>query len=162
MCGGFLLTRTLMSYDPYDLTQHAPRSPRVRIGGMVILARMLDKCRADLKGKVGDYEYGCSLDQSLLNFIGIDAAALRVEVAKGKGDGDVLAWIREHATQQRLPHEFDAFNQWHEKRTATTPDRRLKMNTIQTSTAAGAARDDVASWFDLLDMDDHASFGGKI
>ena len=74
-----------MSYDPYDLTQHAPRSPRVRIGGMVILARMLDKCRADLKGKVGDYEYGCSLDQSLLNFIGIDAAALRVEVAKGKG-----------------------------------------------------------------------------
>ncbi|HAZ66405.1 MAG TPA: DUF5069 domain-containing protein, partial [Opitutae bacterium] len=100
--------------------------------------------------------------QSLLNFIGIDAAALRVEVAKGKGDGDVLAWIREHATQQRLAHEFDAFNQWHEKRTATTPDRRLKMNTIQASTPAGAARDDVASWFDLLDMDDHASFGGKI
>jgi hypothetical protein len=123
---------------------------------------MLDKCRADLKGKVGDYEYGCSLDQSLLNFIGIDAAALRVEVAKGKGDGDILVWIREHATQQRLPHELDAFSLWHEKRTATTPDRRLKMNGIQASTPAGAARDDVASWFDLLDMDDHASFGGKI
>jgi hypothetical protein len=69
---------------------------------------------------------------------------------------------RVHATQQRLPHELDAFSLWHEKRTATTPDRRLKMNGIQASTPAGAARDDVASWFDLLDMDDHASFGGKI
>ena len=151
-----------MSYDPYDLTQHAPRSPRVRLGGFVILPRMLDKCRATLKGKVGEYEYGCSLDQALLGFVGIDAEALKAEVAKGKGDGELLAWIRANARHQRLPHEIEAFSQWHERRTAMTPDRRLKMNGLQSATPAGAGRDDIASWFDLLDLDDHASFGGKV
>lgn len=152
----------LMPYDPYDLTQHAPRSPRVRLGGFVILPRMLDKCRATLKGKVGDYEYGCSLDQAFLGFVGIEADALKAEVAKGKGDGELLAWIRAHARHQRLPHEIEAFGQWHERRTAMTPDRRLKMNGLQAATPAGAHRDDIASWFDLLDLDDHASFGGKV
>lgn len=151
-----------MSYDPYDLTQHAPRSPRVRLGGYVILPRMLDKCRAALKGKSGDYEYGCSLDQSLLDFIGIEADALKAEVAKGKGDGEMLAWIRIQARHKRLPHEIEAFGLWHERRTATTPDRRQKMSGLQSATPAGAARDDIASWFDLLDLDDHASFGGNV
>ena len=151
-----------MAYDPYDLTQHAPRSPRVRLGGFVILPRMLDKCRATLKGKAGDYEYGCSLDKALLDFLGVDAEALKAEVAKGKGDGELLAWIRIHARHARLPHEIEAFCRWHESRTAMTPDRRQKMNLLQASTPAGGARDDIASWFDLLDLDDHASFGGKV
>ena len=37
-----------MAYDPYDLTQHPPRSLRVRLGGYVHLARLLDKARAVL------------------------------------------------------------------------------------------------------------------
>lgn len=122
---------------------------------------MLDKCRASLKGRAGDYEYGCSLDQAYLEFMGIDADQLKAEVAKGKGDGEMLAWIRANAKMRRLPHEIEAFSRWHEGRTAMTLDRRMKMNALQGATPAGAARDDIASWFDLLDMDDHASFGGK-
>lgn len=150
-----------MAYDPYDLTQHAPRSPRVRLGGLVIVPRMLDKCRATLKGKAGDYEYGCSLDRYALDFLGIEAEALKAEVAKGKGDGELLAWILANARHRRLPHEIEAFSTWHERRGPTTPEKRGKMSELQA--AAGAAgRDDIASWFDLLDLDDHASFGGKV
>ena len=36
-----------------DLTQRPPRSPRVRLGGYVILARILDKGRATLANKAG-------------------------------------------------------------------------------------------------------------
>jgi hypothetical protein len=36
------------------------------------------------------------------------------------------------------------------------------MSALQASTPGGAARDDIASWFDLLDLDDHASFGGNV
>ena len=151
-----------MAYDPYDLTQHAPRSPRIRLGGYVILPRMLDKCRADLKGKVGDYEYGCSLDRYFLDFVGVEPAALRAEVAKGKGDGELLGWIQTQARHQRLPHEIEAFSAWHERRVPTTPEKRLKMSQLQSSTTAGAAREDIGTWFDLLDLDDHASFGGKV
>jgi hypothetical protein len=151
-----------MSHDPYDLTQHAPRSPRVRLGGLVIVPRMLDKCRASLKGKAGDYEYGCSLDRYVLDFLGIDAEALRAQVATGKGDGELLAWLRANARHPRLPHEIEAFSAWHERRAPTTAEKRAKMSALQDATPAGAARDDIASWFDLLDLDDHASFGGRI
>jgi hypothetical protein len=38
-----------------DPTQRPPRSPRVRLGGYVILARILDKGRAELAGTAGEY-----------------------------------------------------------------------------------------------------------
>jgi len=151
-----------MSYDPYDLTQHAPRSPRVRLGGFVILPRMLDKCRAELKGRAGDYEYGCSLDRYFLEFVGVDPTELKAEVAAGKGDGELLEWILGKARHRRLPHEVEAFSTWHERRVPTTLEKRAKFSQIQDSSPAGSRRQDIGSWFDLLDMDDHASFGGKV
>jgi Domain of unknown function (DUF5069) len=36
-----------------NLTQRPPRSPRVRLGGYVILPRILDKGRATLAGNAG-------------------------------------------------------------------------------------------------------------
>lgn len=151
----------MSTHDPYDLTQHAPRSPRVRLGGMVILPRMLDKCRASLKGRAGDYEYGCSLDRYALDFLGIEPAELKAEVAKGKGDGEIWEWMKGAGRHPRLPHEIEAFSAWHERRTPTTPEKRSKMSELQAA-AGAASREDIASWFDLLDLDDHASFGGRI
>ena len=40
-----------MSLHTPDLTKQPPRSPRVRLGGYVVLPRMLDKGRATLAGK---------------------------------------------------------------------------------------------------------------
>lgn len=40
-----------------DLTKRPPRSPRVRLGGYVLLPRLLDKCRAELGGNAGEYHY---------------------------------------------------------------------------------------------------------
>jgi hypothetical protein len=40
-----------------NLAQRPPRSPRVRLGGYVILARVLDKGRAELAGTAGEYNY---------------------------------------------------------------------------------------------------------
>jgi hypothetical protein len=36
------------------------------------------------------------------------------------------------------------------------------MTDYQSSTPAGAKRDDITAWFDVLDLDDHQSFGGKV
>ena len=56
-----------MSLHTPDLTKQPPRSPRVRLGGYVILPRMLDKGRATLAGKHGEYHYACPLDQGFWN-----------------------------------------------------------------------------------------------
>ena len=84
-----------------DLTQRPPRSARARLGGYALLPRMLDKGRATLGGKNGEYHYDCPLDQRILSFLGIDAAALQEQLATGKGDGEILQWIEANQTNKR-------------------------------------------------------------
>src|SRR5579872_972605 len=91
-----------------DLTQRPPRSARVRLGGYVVLPRMLDKGRAMIAGKNGEYHYNCPLDQHFVKFTGIDAAALKKQLATGKGDGEILEWIRKNAKHKRSDVEIKA------------------------------------------------------
>jgi len=151
-----------MAYDPYDLTQHPPRSPRCKLGGLVILPRMLDKCRSTLAGKNGEYTYNCSLDRNVLDFLGIDAEALKAQVAKGLGDGEILAWMNSQAKHPRAGYEIAAFSAFHEQRAPSATGGRARLSEYQSATPAGAKREDIVTWFDVLDLDDHQSFGGKV
>src|SRR3989442_13725416 len=85
---------------PTDLTQRPPRSFHVRLGGFVILARMLDKGRATLVKKNGEYNYNSGTDQYLVRFLGFDPEALLKELDAGKGDGEILGWVQSHSKIQ--------------------------------------------------------------
>lgn len=143
-----------------DLTQRPPRSLRVRLGGYVILPRMLDKCRAGLVGKNGEYHYNCPIDQHFLGFVGIDPEALKQEVASGKGDGELLEWITTHAANKRTPWEVAQWSEFHEKRGPDSDAETLGFFTGMLS-ALSTTREDIRTWADLLDLDDHVTFGGK-
>ena len=67
-----------------DLTKRPPRSPRVRLGGYVILPRMLDKGRATLARKNGEYNYDCPIDGHFLDFVGSKGKALKQQLAAWK------------------------------------------------------------------------------
>jgi hypothetical protein len=148
-----------MKINAPDLTKQPPRSPRVRLGGYAIAARMLDKCRAHLIGKGGDYHFNCPLDKQFLSFAGIDAMKLKKEAAKGRGDGEMLNWIQANAKHKRTAPEIAAWSALQDQRGATDVDTRAFFNDYQSKVAP--KRKDVASWFDLLDIDDYVSFGGK-
>jgi hypothetical protein len=142
-----------------DLTKQPPRSPRVRLGGYVILPRMLDKGRAVLAGKNGEYKYACPLDQRFLDFTGLDPKALIKQLAKGKGDGEILEWIKANTKFKRTDSEIAAWSAMGEQRVPSDPESREFFNGLHTKTAP--KREDIATWFDLLDVDDYVSFGGK-
>ena len=76
-----------------DLTQRAPRSPRVRLGGYAMLARVLDKARASLLGKAGDYKYGNPMDQHFFGITGLAQEALLEQVKSGASDWDLLLLV---------------------------------------------------------------------
>ena len=143
-----------------DLTQRPPRSTRVRLGGYVLLPRILDKCRAELIGKNGEYHYNCPLDQRFFNFTGIQSDALKAEVAKGLGDGEILAWVEANAPIKHSDYEIA---QWSTFREAAVPsdNESREFFSEQVAKAGGPTREDIASWFEYLDLDDHVSFGGK-
>jgi hypothetical protein len=148
-----------MSLDKPDLTQHPPRSPRVRLGGYVILPRCLDKGRATIAGKNGEYHFACPLDQRFLEFVGIDPEALKKELATGKSDSEILEWVEKNARFRRSPVEIAAWSVFAEQRVPGDTETREYLNGMQTK--AAPKREDIFTFFDVLDVDDYVSFGGK-
>jgi hypothetical protein len=143
-----------------DLTKRSPRSPRQRLGGYVLLPRMLDKGRAEIAGKNGEYHYNCPLDQHFVNFTGIDPAVLREQLVAGKGDGEILDWITETAQHKRTPWEIEQWSEYMQRR-GPDGDAESRQYFGEMLDKLTDKRADIKTWADLLDLDDHVSFGGK-
>lgn len=142
-----------------DLTRRPPRSPRVRLGGYVLLPRVIDKGLATLAGTNGEYNYNCPLDQRFFEFVGVDAEAFKKQLGTGKGDKELLAWIQATAKHKRTFDEIETWSSSQERRAPTEPESRELFEKLRS--AAAPHRTDVQTWFELLDLDDHVSYGGR-
>ena len=151
-----------MKTQPYfiDLTQRPPRSFRVRLGNYVVLARMLDKGRATLAKKNGEYHYDCTTDQHLVKFLGFDPDALLKELATGKSDGEMLEWVQAHSKTPRSPWEIEAWSAFMEKRAPDSDAETLAFFAKHLGRLS-KTREDVKTWFEFGELDDYVSFGGK-
>ncbi|MDB6079468.1 MAG: hypothetical protein JWO82_3215 [Akkermansiaceae bacterium] len=143
-----------------DLTQRPPRSFRVRLGGYVVLARMLDKGRATLAKKNGEYHYDCATDQRLVQFLGFDPDALLKELATGKGDGEILEWVQAHSKTPRTPWEIEAWSAFMEKRAPDSDAETLAFFADHLGQLSKTP-EDIKTWFEFGELDDYVSFGGK-
>jgi hypothetical protein len=143
-----------------DLTRRPPRSMRVRLGGFVILARMLDKGRALLANKNGEYNYNSPTDQHLVRFLGFDPEALLQELAAGKGDGEILQWVLTNAKTPRTPWEIQAWSTYFDNR-GPDSDAETLTGFAEYVGQHSKTREDIKTWFDAFDLDDFVSFGGK-
>jgi hypothetical protein len=147
----------MLNLSAPDLTLHPPRSPRVKLGGYVHLPRLLDKARATIAGKHGEYRYNCPLDQHFFAFTGLGHEALLAELKPGRSDSEMLAWVRSHT--QRLPSEIAAFSAW---LSTHGPGGAPGHEWFGEVLKAGAPdRDDAFGFFELLDLDDYVTFGGR-
>lgn len=142
-----------------DLTQRPPRSVRARLGGYVLLPRMLDKGRATLAGTNGAYHYACPIDQQFIAFAGIDADKLKEQLALGGGDGEILEWITANSATKRQPYEIAQWSAFMEARgPGDVETKEFFTNEVAKLTKT---REDIVTWADWLDLDDYVSFGGK-
>ena len=120
---------------------------------------MLDKGRALIAGKQGEYKFACPLDERFLDYVGIDPEPLKKQLAAGKGDGEILEWIQKNAKHKRTEPEIAAWSEFAERRVPTDAESREYFSELHKKSAP--KREDIATWFDLLDVDDYVSFGGK-
>src|SRR5437868_7364126 len=86
-----------------------PRSPRATLGGYVLAARAVDKRRAVLVERQGEYHSNWPLDQRWLKFAEIDYDDFRALIATGATDDEIAEWIGEHA-KKRSRAEIVAWN----------------------------------------------------
>jgi hypothetical protein len=77
------------------------------LGGLVFLARTIDKTRAKLQGTLGPYKIGPGLSAYLLEWLGITEEQFTEAVASAHSDEDVVAWVHERCDRGT----FGAINQ---------------------------------------------------
>ena len=139
-----------------DLTLQAPHSPRDRIGGFAIASRTVDKCRAELAGKLGEYHYDCPLDNVLFTFKGITGAQFKTAVQDSKTYDDIGIWLLANGTP-KTPAEIKA---WSDEVEAGSPmkDAEKRDSFINRCSKLGIVPE-TSTTFDWLEADDRASFG---
>jgi hypothetical protein len=147
----------MINHSIPDLTQHPPRSVRVRLGGYVHLPRLLDKARATLRRKNGEFHYNCPLDHHFFDFTGISHRKLLAAVKTGKSDTQMLAWVTKHT--KRSASEIAVWSAWLDQHgPGGAGGHEWIAETLQ---KLAPDRTDVRSFADLLDLDDYVSYGGK-
>ena len=147
----------MINYSAPDLTQHPPRSMRVRLGGYAHLARLLDKARASLAGKNGEYHYNCPLDQQFFAFTGIDHESMFTAIKTGKTDVEILEWVGTQTKRQKF--EIVAWSSWLDLHGPGGEEGHEWVASV--IKGHKSERDDIRSFADLLDFDDFISYGGK-
>lgn len=138
-----------------DLTKQAPRSPRERIGGYAIMARMIDKGRASLNGTIGEYHFDCPLDNMLFGFKDIKGEDVRKVLESGRTDEQIFAWINANGLT-KTPAEVQAWSEASEKVSFhNVPEKKEWFDGDCQRLGLDPAK---ASLFDLLEADDRASY----
>jgi Domain of unknown function (DUF5069) len=138
-----------------SLTQEPPRSPRQRLSDYALMARMIDKGRADLQGSVGEYHYACPLDQMLFEFKGVKADEVRNLLASGATDEQVLAWFNSHGTARTSEEISDWSKGVEGYRPYDDPEKR---DWFSDECAKLGLKPESSTLVDYLERDDAASF----
>lgn len=134
-----------------DLRTGVPRSMRVKLGGYVHLARMLDKCRAVLAGTEGEYIYPCPMDKRLLEFAGITSEQFTAAVQANPSDEEVVAWFQ-RAARPHTPTELEEWNRRLLAQGPSSPESAARFKHYLE--ALDPHRTDITSWADLLDLEE--------
>jgi hypothetical protein len=69
-------------------------------------------------------------------------------------------WIEANAPNKRAPWEIQQWSAHFNERGRTAMSRRWRFSPSVWA-SFNKNREDVKTWFDLLDLDDHVTFGGK-
>ena len=133
-----------------DLSRAYPRSPKVRMSGLVHLARMIDKARAYKENKMSDYIYPCPLDKIILNFLRIDSDVFAIKAADC-GDDEISAWSEERLKDKK-PTEIDFINDQILERSPDSEDRLKYFREIRNK--INPSREDINTWVDLMDLEE--------
>ncbi|MFD0892585.1 DUF5069 domain-containing protein [Luteolibacter ambystomatis] len=138
-----------------DLTKEAPRSPRTRLGGYVILARAIDKGRASIAGTVGEYHFACPLDMMLFDFKGVNPDEVKKLLESGASDQEITAWIEANG-QARSAEEVKGWSDGIEAfRPYDNPEKKDWFVGVCAEVGIDPAQ---STLFDYLDTDDKLSY----
>ncbi len=153
----------LMDYDDQnsfgilDLARRAPRSPYNRdAGGLVHLARLIDKGRAFNHNTLGDYWYGedSGIDRHLLNFLKIPVEEFTQQLQKMSTDHQVVEWI-----MRKTPRTENQIDEYNKKLVRLGPKNEQGWSFLRNRIRQlDSSRTNIETFFDLMVLSDEKTF----
>lgn len=137
--------------QPLDLRREFPRSPYALLGPYVILARTIDKCRADIAGMAGEYHWNCGLAEMFFEFKGIDPMAFHAVVAANMPDEGILKWVEENG---RETTEEEILAWAYDCRTRRPDNQAMKAYVERTFRALNRPSLTYTTFFEMLDAEE--------
>ncbi|MEO7298288.1 MAG: DUF5069 domain-containing protein [Verrucomicrobiota bacterium] len=136
-----------------DLTNEFPRSPRETLGGYVLAARCIDKCRAVLNNSAGEFHYDCPLDNFFLSFAELNPEKLKDFVATGATDAEVAEWITANAKKRERVEIIQWNNKQRDLRLSDLPPHLQEFMEDYIQKFIPRNRP-VYHWFDVYDLEE--------
>jgi hypothetical protein len=135
------------------MARQFPRSPYERLGGYVHLPRLIDKARLHRRGLLEGYNYKTlGFDKHLFEFLKIDPDAFEKVANEQEDDTAILDWISKNGAS----HTPEEIEQWSQSMISRHPDTAEKKARFAhfLKEAGGPARQDISTYFDLIDFDE--------
>lgn len=133
-----------------DLTRDYPRGPREQLDGMMLLPRAIDKARAQLEGKLGQYiYYGCRFNLRLFNTLGVTEDEFLDAVRTAPDDDAVLQWISEYVRPER--DKIAKMHEWVLHNEPTSEEREEFCDELE---KIDPGNDYVNTWTELVDLEE--------
>ena len=133
------------------------RSPRHQTGGIIVLARVIDKIRLHAAGilpagyHVGIVPGNRTFDDRLCKFLGVDFDALSARVLLGGSDEEILEWAFAHGRKPDA-EQIEVWNAFLTKRGWRDP---ATTGFAQAKADAGLGdRADILTFFDVMDAEE--------
>ena len=134
-----------------DLTTSYPASVREKLLGIVQLKRTIDKGKAEAIGKAGEYNYDCSMDKHLFEWLGISGEDL-LDVIKTETDEEIVEYVAPYVLA-KTDEEIEACNtEWLQH--GPEPGTPAMEYFLKLRNEVAPDRTDVTNWADLLDLDE--------
>ncbi len=140
-----------LPYPDCDLRAHPPRRAGERLGGLVFLARTIDKTRAKLQGTLGFYKVAPGISGYLFSELRITEDAFTEAVRAARNDDEVVAWVHAHSDPSRYP----ALNEMLEKRGIRD---EAHFNDVLPRYPVLREYPHLRNWFEIFDLDDVWTF----
>ncbi len=140
-----------LEFPDADLRAHAPRSPHVELGGLVPLARTIDKTKAKLQGTLGGYKVTPGLSGYLFEWLGIAEDDFTQAVRELRDDEKIASWVRTKSD----PGKFTEINDKLTSRAFRDEEHRKQ---FVARYPCLETRRDLQRFFDLIQYDDEISF----
>jgi hypothetical protein len=140
-------------------TMTYPRSPKLLLGGLAHLGRLIDKIRLRHAGQIQDYNYlTAGFDKYLLDLLDLKSEAFESRVLEGGTDDDIVDWVNHHAS----PLSGEDIRHWNERILTSGPQddaarQRFQARLSDVAATRGVAVNalpPVSTWADVIELDE--------